>query len=913
MVYTAFSLNGSWEMDYRKEAYTSDKYPEFNGCIIKDAVPAYWEDMAESFAQAPFFCNLRVNPEYGLQRYPIVDVAPDMALPNIVGNFFYRRTFVWEKTDKLISIYFEGVQNSVSVWVNGEFLGRHLGYSAPFELSVPDGVLKNGENELVLSVDNHHLSGYDGEPVLGLTTRAVNNFTGGITGKVELRRYECSLIDAFVRISDDCKTTYVETETAKNTGIKWFVCDGERILKSGEASGNFSFENGGLERWCPENPKLYTLRLLCEDSDFEMRFGVRSLRPDGEHFKLNGLPYYLRGICEHCYFPETVHPNHDKNYYRNIIKNIKRLGFNFIRFHTYIPETEYMQAADELGVLLHVECPNNATAEEWKYIVKHCRRHPSVVIYCGGNELLMDEPFIAYLNKYADIVHSGTDALFSPMSAMRGLEYAWALEPEKEHETVLTPFKHNPKRFKMVDAFCDIYSSFTNSLNSYESLDADPKKLDSWSEVYNKPRVSHEICIDGTYTDLSLKDRYDGLKIGKTEMFSSIREHLKSKGVLHRAPLYFKNSSEWQRRVRKYCFETTRMSDKIAGFDFLGPIDTHWHTFGYDVGMMNEFYELKPGETVRNVLMYNSPTIILNDLYKKSNFYAEECLDTGIFVSHYGTSDLTDAVLNVRLVMNGKVVSKKEVCIKTVKNGGVSKIFDFAEKMPTVDKPQKVMFSVTLECGEVFAENEWELYVFPKEKAVMTKEAVVIENPGGEELEKSLKAGKRTVAFGALPFKELTTSFRIALAGRTSGNLATVIADCKLLEDMPHDGFCGWQFEKLMEGGNAVCFEDSVPFNPIIEVVSTHKNVIKQAALFEFNVFDGKLLVCSFDFKADDPASQWLKNKIVSYAESLDFHPNDTLTDEQFYMLLGKSADRKTNTNVALNFNDKTAIRKKKN
>ena len=37
-----------------------------------------------------------------------------------------------------------------------------------------------------------------------------------------------------------------------------------------------------------------------------------------------------------------------------------------------------------------------------------------------------------------------------------------------------------------------------------------------------------------------------------------------------------------------------RRCENMAGYDFLGPVDTHWHTFGYDVGMMNEFFELKP-------------------------------------------------------------------------------------------------------------------------------------------------------------------------------------------------------------------------------------------------------------------------------------------------------------------------------
>lgn len=51
--------------------------------------------------------------------------------------------------------------------------------------------------------------------------------------------------------------------------------------------------------------------------------------------------------------------------------------------------------------------------------------------------------------------------------------------------------------------------------------------------------------------------------------------------------------------------------------------------------------------------------------------------------------------------------------------------------------------------------------------------------------------------------------------------------------DMPHEGFCSWQFEKMLEGGKAICFEtDEVPFNPIIEVASTHKYVIRDEVNF---------------------------------------------------------------------------------
>lgn len=909
MLYTSFSLNGAWEMDYQDEKYTGEKMPWKSGNLVENAVPGYWEDMTEEFLKQPFLGNLKINPLYGIQQYPISEFPPDMALPNIVGNFFYRREFVCNDISLPAVIHFEGVQNTVSVWLNDEFLARHEGYSAPFDVEIPDGLLINGTNVIVLSVSNHRQVGYNDEIVSGLTSRAANEFTGGITGDVELRVYNSTLRDVSVFISDDCKNVSVKIESVEKTPFVWSVFDGDTVLKTGKADGDFSFCASGLECWSPENPKLYTLKIECGGGDIERKFGVRRLLVDNVHFKLNGIPYYLRGICEHCYFPETIHPNHDYIYYKSIIREVKKLGFNFIRFHTYVPEEEYLKAADELGMLVHVESPNNTSVREWKEIVNLCRRHTSVVIYCCGNELSIDESFIEYLNECADIVHKNTDSLFSPLSALRGLEYCF----DKNDNTVDTPFKHCPERFEKVGTFSDMYSSYTKGQNSYFSLDCNPDMVDSWSDVYKKPRVTHEICIDGTYTDLSLKDRYKGLRVGKTDMFTSIERHLEAKGLLNKAPLYFKNSSEWQRRIRKYCFESTRRSENLAGYDFLGPIDTHWHTFGYDVGMMNEFYELKPGESVRNVLMYNSPTVILNDLAKKVNFVAGEELSMGLYASHYGANDLDNARVNIRLIVDGNVIAREDITVANVKNGTVSKLCDFSHKLPDTKKPLALRLYVTLDDNETFAENEWELYVFPKENTD-TEGLVVSSGMPADELKKELLLGKTVVLFGGEPFPTLPTTFRISLAGRTSGNLATVVYDHPVLNNMPHEGFCGWQFSELLEGGCAVCFNsDDVPFEPIIEVVSTHKFATRQAALFEFCVFGGKLLVCSFNFKETDAAGEWFKKQILEYAKSREFMPKNTIDEEQFNSMLKKDFSKaKGNSNLALNLNDITATRKNK-
>ena len=915
MLYSALSLNGTWRMDYSEEKYASESLPEFKGNLVENAVPSYWEDMTESFQKTSFFRNLRINPEYGIQRYPIADTCPDMALPNIMGNFFYKRTFACEEIEKNATLYFGGVMNAASVWLNGRFLGRHEGYSAPFELEIPDGLLQNGENTVVLSVSNHRLEGFDGQPVSGITSRAACEWSGGITDSIELRVYSSPLRDVSVLISEDCKSAEVRIEATDKASFEWAVLDGEKTVKCGVADGDFSFDTEGLELWSPENPKLYTLCVKCGEATLERSFGVRRLIVDGVHFRLNGEPYYLRGICEHCYYPETVQPTHDIEFYRNVIRKIKELGFNYIRFHTYIPTEEYMTAADELGMLMHVESPNNTTYEEWKKIVAFCRRHTSTVIYCCGNELQLYDDFLDHLHKCADEVHENTDSLFSPMSALRGLEYAFSNEPDKMDEVVKEPMQHNPRRFEYANTFCDLYNSYTLGHHSYFSTACNVEKVDSWSDVYKKPRLSHEICIDGTYTDLSLKERYKGTRIGKTEMFSSLEEHLESKGMLDRAPLYFKNSCEWQRRVRKYGFEAVRRGENMAGYDFLGPIDTHWHTFGYDVGMMNEFYEMKPGETVKNVLRYNSPTVLLTDLGRKSNFESGESLNCKIMASVYGVKKLENAVLSTKLSVGDKVIFGESFDVSGAMGGKISDLCRLSVVLPAVENPEEMKLSVTLDAANCKAENEWELYLYPKTEAAENYGALVVSSKMGEdELVRHLEEGRDVVLFGAEPFQSNYLTYKIALAGRTSGNLATVINDHPILEGLPHEGFCSWQFEGLMEDARAVILEsDSVPFEPIIEVVSSHKNVIRQAALFEYAALNGRLIVCSFHFRESDVAARWLKKQIVNYALSDKFVPKQKIDREGLASLIhGKVVKGAENTNFAFNPNDKTAQRKKK-
>ena len=393
----------------------------------------------------------------------------------------------------------------------------------------------------------------------------------------------------------------------------------------------------------------------------------------------------------------------------------------------------------------------------------------------------------------------------------------------------------------------------------------------------------------------------------KTGLFSEPRRVLAEKGLLDRADVYFRNSCEWMRRIRKFTFEKLRAAERVAGFDFLGDINTHWHTFGYSVGMMDEFYRLKPGETVENVLRYNSAAVLLSDLGSDFNVRAGEPKRVAISLSNYAGEAKGGRQELMLVGDDGKSEWTETRKVGDVRDGGVTRLGAFDVAVPALDRPVKYLLRASFAGGDVKAENEWEIYAFPKVATLPAPANVkVVTEISEADLIAAMEKGERVLLLGAGPFKSLPTTYRIGMAGRTSGNYATVIKEGHpALTGMPHDGFCGWQFRRLMEGGRAVQLEAGVPFDPVIDVASSVKFPIRQALLFEYRVGKGRLLVCSFAFKADDPAAAWLRARLVDYVASEAFNPAQTLTADQLRAVLNAPLlSGAQNKNRARNPND---------
>ena len=113
------------------------------------------------------------------------------------------------------------------------------------------------------------------------------------------------------------------------------------------------------------------------------------------------------------------------------------------------------------------------------------------------------------------------------------------------------------------------------------------------------------------------------------------------------------------------------------------------------------------------------------------------------------------------------------------------------------------------------------------------------------------------------------------------------------LTGLPHDGYCDWQFHSLLTDGQAVVFNDlPIAFAPILEVVSSYKDLHLQAALWEAQTEGGRLVVCSCHLDPTDPATVALLDGLLTYVSGRDYVAAPNVSLAGLLSLVGEEARR---------------------
>jgi len=336
--------------------------------------------------------------------------------------WIYRRHFTGghlldpRRPGNRIIVDFDGVMVNASVTINDQLAATHQGGYLPFSAELT-GKVTAGDNLLAVVVDARCLP----VPPVGASCGPGSiDFLqpGGIYRDVRLRVLpQVFLSDLFAQPADvltgqprvDIECTLDSAATTHLTGALLVeLLDGPArvtaqvanvaVSSPGTSTAALSLTGfGPVSLWSPDSPKLYTVRATLNfpglgSHVLSRRIGFReaSFRPEG--FFLNGNRLPLFGLNRHQLYPYAgmAMPARAQRKDVEILKN--EFNCNMVRCSHYPQSPAFLDACDELGVLVWEEAPgwhNVTTTPAWQDLVVQNvrdmvirdRSRPSVVIW----------------------------------------------------------------------------------------------------------------------------------------------------------------------------------------------------------------------------------------------------------------------------------------------------------------------------------------------------------------------------------------------------------------------------------------------------------------------------------------------------------------------------------------------------
>jgi len=336
--------------------------------------------------------------------------------------WIYRRHFSGanlvgpDRPGNRIFIDFDGVMVNASVVINDQAVSTHQGGYLPWSAELT-GKVTSGDNLLAVIVDARCLP----VPPVGVG-RGPNSIDflqpGGIYRDVSLRVVPPAFLsDLFALPANvlspqrrvDVEATIDSTVTPHGDGtllVELFDGSAQIAAQSatvsltspGTSTAKLSLTDlGPVGLWSPDSPKLYRVQATLsfpglDDHVLTRQIGFReaSFRPEG--FFLNGERLQLFGVDRHQLYPYAgmAMPARVQRKDVEILKN--DLNCNMVRCSHYPQSPHFLDACDELGLLVWEEAPGwhaVSTSPAWQDLVvqnvrdmvTRDRSRPSVIIW----------------------------------------------------------------------------------------------------------------------------------------------------------------------------------------------------------------------------------------------------------------------------------------------------------------------------------------------------------------------------------------------------------------------------------------------------------------------------------------------------------------------------------------------------
>ena len=328
----------------------------------------------------------------------------------------YRRRFKLPASErgKRVFVDFEGVMTASTVWINGTRLGEYKGGFTPFSFELTDHVKWNAENVLVVQVDSTERADI---PPFGYQ---IDYLTfGGIYREVALRLVPQTFLENIFADPKDVLGSAPSVDVkcflqhpgalADDLSLEVSLKNGETVLSTttkrvdhadeseGLASTTVTLTNfGKVDLWDLAHPHLYTVhvKLLraghAIDED-KRTIGFREAQFTDHGFELNGKVIKLRGLDRHQTFPFVGQAMPGRVQRRDALVLKQKLKCNIVRTSHYPQSRHFLDACDEIGLLVLEEIPGwqhigdkpwqDISVDNVSRMIRRDWNHPSIVLW----------------------------------------------------------------------------------------------------------------------------------------------------------------------------------------------------------------------------------------------------------------------------------------------------------------------------------------------------------------------------------------------------------------------------------------------------------------------------------------------------------------------------------------------------
>lgn len=369
------------------------------------------------------------------------------------GIAWYRKSFdvPVNPSKKKVFLDLEAAMNFSKIWINGMLVSEHHGGYLPVKVDITKYVNK-GENVVAIRLDNTDNDITGPKPLKRLDF----NMYGGLYRNAWLHISEKVYISdavlakkvagggifiTYPKVSEKESVVAVKThiineenESKEVKVVQSIFYDGKLVQEQASTKTiaaekdielKTSFTLNDAKLWSPKDPNLYQLETQVFVGEKEIdtettNFGIRVFTfDDKQKLYINGEETFLRGVNRHQDYPFIGYALSDNAQYRDA-KKIKNGGFDYIRLSHYPQSPAFLDACDELGIvvvdaIMGWQFYNDTDAfRDYCYrsateLIRRDRNRPSVLAWeVSLNETkAMTIPFMEELNRITHAEYPG--------------------------------------------------------------------------------------------------------------------------------------------------------------------------------------------------------------------------------------------------------------------------------------------------------------------------------------------------------------------------------------------------------------------------------------------------------------------------------------------------------------------------